>query len=470
MRSRPNVLIVIADQLSAQALKAWGNGHSATPAIDRLVEGGVRFEHAYTPCPLCQPARAAFWTGRYPHQTGVLSNGGKRKEAGIPADMPTLGDVFRGAGYRTVHFGKTHDAGSLRGFDVVESKRKQLDDVSPAWPVDYDSELDRDTRAKAIEFLTDYRGPAPYVAVADLNNPHDICNWIGKNQHGELPVPEGVALPPLPENLHLDREEFLKRPLPIQYICCAHNRQAQVAEWDEAQISKYLAAYYHYMARLDRDVDLVLGALRRRPDADRTLVVFMADHGDSMCGRWMATKHTSFYDETTRVPFVFAGPGITGPGRAVHGPVSLLDLFPTLCELADIASPDGLAGRSLMPCLREPERRGPHDFVIGQWFTEWAFTVEPGRMVRTDRYKYTHWLEGEGEELYDLSADPGEMRTLIDDPAYAGVLADHRALLKLYTDEALDPYFSLQWEAAPRWRSHPPGYRNHRGLAAPKAE
>ena len=118
MPEKPNILIIIADQLSAQALPAYGDTYARTPHIDRIVRSGVRFETCYTNCPLCQPARAAFWTGLFPHQTGVLSNGRRHPVPPVPERIPTLGELFARAGYGTVHLGKTHDAGSLRGFYV----------------------------------------------------------------------------------------------------------------------------------------------------------------------------------------------------------------------------------------------------------------------------------------------------------------------------------------------------------------
>ena len=98
MPTSPNILLLVTDQLSAQALRAYGNTWSRTPAIDRLLASGVRFEHAYTPCPLCQPARAAFWTGLLPHQTRVLSNGRLDPVPTLPDTIPTLGSVFADRG------------------------------------------------------------------------------------------------------------------------------------------------------------------------------------------------------------------------------------------------------------------------------------------------------------------------------------------------------------------------------------
>jgi len=256
--------------------------------------------------------------------------------------------------------------------------------------------------------------------------------------------------------------------LPIQYICCAHNRQAQIAEWDEEKIRHYLLAYHHYLTRVDEEIGEILTALNQRPDAGDTLIVLMSDHGDSMCGRWMATKHTSFYDETVKVPFVFSGPGINGKNRSVKGLVSLLDLFPTLCDHAGIKSNIQTEGKSLMPWLAHKATGSPHEFVVSQWHTEWGFTVEPGRMIRTEKYKYTHYLEENGEELYNLITDPGELKNLADNPDYESVLKEHRNFLENYVSATNDPYFNLEWNAEKRWRKHKPGYRCHRGIAAPQ--
>jgi choline-sulfatase len=105
--------------------------------------------------------------------------------------------------------------------------------------------------------------------------------------------------------------------------------------------------------------------------------------------------------------------------------------------------------------------------VVSEWHTEWGFTVSPGRMVRTPRYKYTRYIEDGGEELFDMVADPGETRTLAHDPAYQAVLEEHRAILDQHLAETADPFLSYEWKADPRWRTHPVGYACHCGPAAP---
>ncbi len=468
MAERRNILVIISDQLSQQALPAYGNSYAKTPNIDRIARQGVRFANCYTPCPLCQPTRASFWTGLYPHETGILSNGRKHHVPPLPASIPTLGRIFAKAGYETVHFGKTHDAGSLRGFRI-ESVKDVTCKAETAWPLNYDTWQDRDTAVKVVDYLKG-APKQPFLAVADFNNPHNICGWVGENQgtHEDVPVPG--KLPPLPANFR--DTDLEKRPVPVQYICCSHRRLAQASVWSESNYRHYLAAYYHYLSRVDAEIGLVLEALAARPDAADTLIVFMADHGDGMAGHGMVTKQVSFYEETTRVPLMFAGPGVQGRGKTLKIPlVSLLDLLPTLCDYAGLKAPRDVRGASLTPWLRGvPEELSPHEYVASEWHTEWGFTISPGRMLRTPRYKYVRYLEGDGEEFYDLRKDPGETRTLIDVPKHAAALEGHRALLQTHLEQTGDPFFSLAWEADPRWRSHQPGYHNHRGPAAPMVD
>ena len=110
------------------------------------------------------------------------------------------------------------------------------------------------------------------------------------------------------------------------------------------------------------------------------------------------------------------------------------------------------------------------DYVASEWHTEWGFTISPGRMLRNERYKYTHYIEGNGEELFDLFKDPLETKNLIHSPSYESILKEMRALYHRHLKETNDPFESMEWKADSRWRSHPIGYQNHRGIAAPQAE
>jgi len=463
---RRNILVIIADQLSQKALGCYGNPCGHTPALDALAARGARFSNVYTTCPLCAPARASIWTGLLPHTTGIVSNGREYPCRDLAEDVPTLGGIFRAGGYETVHFGKKHDSDSLRGFGSAPEAETPVEGCE-CWPVDYDTRRDAYTVEKAVEYLSRPH-ERPFLAVADIQNPHDICNWVGAfaGPHEDLPVPG--TLPELPDNFEV--EDFENRPLPVQYICCSHNRLAQAAPWSRENYRHYLAAYYHFVGRADDAVRAILGALSASRAADDTLVVFLSDHGDGMAAHRLVTKQVSFQEETTRVPLVFAGPGIDGAGRVVsEALISVADLLPTLCEYAGLASPDGIYGRSLVPWLAGLAARDWRDFVVSEWVSEWGFTIEPGRMVRTGRFKYTRYLEGRGEELFDLESDPGERRSLAGDAAFAGVLEAHRRILEKHVEHTGDPFESLPVKADARWRTHAPGYQHHTGPAAPEA-
>lgn len=461
-----NIMVFLMDQLSWRALPAYGNTFVKTPNIDRIAEDSLLIDGCYTACPLCQPARAALWTGRYPHETGVLSNGRKWPEKGISETMPTLGEMFAETGWQTVHFGKTHDGGALRGFVCEPEKETVFQEEDSAFMLNTDSFRDRYTAEAACRFLEEREDQRPLLMITDLVNPHNICGWVGANQGIHDSIPCDLPLPPLPKNFEF--EDIENRPIAVRYICCTNNRQSQTAGWTSENFREYLRAYYYYLTLADRELGIVLDALAKKGyTPENTLFVLTADHGDGMAARGQVTKQVSFYEETTRVPMIFKGKGVC-PGKK-EGIASLLDLFPTLCAQAGINPPEGLRGMDLSAALAGgamPER----DYVAGEWHTEWGFTVSPGRMIRTKRYKYTRYIEDGGEELFDLEQDPLEKKNLVRDPGSAAALEQMRALYRRQLETTGDSFESLSWKADRRWRSHPVGYWNHKGIAAPMEE
>lgn len=455
-----NVLIVTTDQLSASAVGAYGNQHVRTPNIDALVGRGTALTNCYTPCPLCRPARASWWTGLLPHSTGVRSNGLAHEDQPVGENVPTLGSLFSQAGYRCVHFGKTHDHGTLRGFEHVKAERRDVPRQGP-WSTEYNIRADEATARQGEAFLaSDSETAEPFVLAVEFNQPHDICEWIGQHAgpHEDEPIPGD--LPPLPANFR--DEDLSRRPTPVQYICCSHRRLAQTAGWTEENWRYYLAAYYHYVERADAYVGRVMAALEEAGLTDSTLVLFWGDHGEGMAAHRMVTKQVSFYDETTRVPAVVAGKAI-GAGEAIDAPTSLLDVLPTLCEFADIPLPLEVHGASLAGGLTG---RGPlpvRTHVASEWHTEWGLTYEPGRMIRTPRYKYTCYSDTGGEELFDMIEDPGETCSLIDDPTRADALAEIRAIFQGHLQATVDDFAELSACVPPELRDHPPGAAHHHG-------
>ncbi|MDY0288649.1 MAG: sulfatase-like hydrolase/transferase [Sphaerochaeta sp.] len=462
--TRADILLIQVDQLPSRALRAYG-GSSDTPNIDSLFERGVAFSSNTVQCPLCQPSRASLWSGIYPHRTEVLSNGRTWPCPIFTEDLPTLGEVFTEGGYKAIHFGKRHDSGALRGFELVEEEETFVPDEHPAWPYNFDTYNDQYTTDRAVEFFSSYAEEKPLLAVVDLINPHNICGWVGKNEgvHTDVAVD---SLPSLPPNFVFD--DIGNRSKSIQYICCAHIRQAQASLWDEENFRHYLAAYNHYLSLVDRQVGRVLDALKQRGTHDDTIIVFFSDHGDGLAARGTVTKHTAMYQELVQVPLVFCGGTIVPREEMVGGLAQSLDLAPTLCELAGIAIPASFDGTSLLPSLETgifPER----EYAVSQWHTEWGYTVEPCRMIRTNSFKYLHYLEDDFEEFFDLDSDPYEMTNVAKNPQYEQELKGHRRLFEQYLKETNDPYRTLMAKADPRWREHEVGYYRHRGITAPQA-
>lgn len=473
-----NILLIIADQLALHCLGCTGNRHVHTPHIDSLLQNGVGLGRVYSQYPLCGPVRASFWTGRLPHQTGVLSNGMRHQNKDVKAQgIPTLGQQLVKAGYHAIHFGKNHDYGALDGFACMPRSEVMFEDPE-GWPLNYDSFWDEGTTRQVEHYFHNMKDQSlaqPFMAVADLNNPHNICGYIGAfiGPHDNPPYPE--KLPDLPANFTFD--DFANRPRSVQHICCAHRRQAQTAGWSPENFQHYLAAYYHYIDMTDRNVGRILAALDESGQRKNTTILFMADHGDNVTARGMVTKHTSFYEQTTRVPMIISGAGIPKQNAWLNKPLlSLMDLAPTICDLAGTQMDDPQPGHgfSMLPYATGQKQDHGHDYVVSFWHTEWGYTIEPGRMLCTGRYKYTRYLEdvgdSRGEEFFDLHKDPTETRSLIHDPVYADELARHRELFIAYLKHTGDDFLSQQWEAKPRYREHTGGYNQHVGMCAPDFE
>lgn len=459
-QERPNFLIIQCDHLTQRVVGAYGETIGCTPSIDQVASQGVIFANAYVGCPLSQPSRAALWSGMMPHQTNVRSNSSEPINPRLPENIPTLGSLFSESGYEAMHFGKTHDMGSLRGFKHKSPVPQPFTD--PEFPVNNDSFLDVGTCKDAVAYLSN-PPQEPFICIADFQNPHNICGYVGENKGTPVNQPVSGMLPELPANFEVT--DWNNVPTPVQYICCSHRRMTQASHWSEDNYRHYIAAFQHYTKMVSRQIESVLNALYSTPAGQNTIVVIMADHGDGMASHRMVTKQISFYEEVTNVPFIFAGPGIKRQKKPVVNILTqpTIDLLPTLCELAGISVPDEKPGISLAPTLKGEKQSRKHPYAVSEWHSEYEVIVTPGRMVRGPRYKYTHYLECGDEELYDLKKDPGERNNLARNPKYAKVLAKHRGMLDDYIIRTNDDYRTLKVDADKRWRSHAPGYPNHEG-------
>jgi len=425
---RPNVLVLMTDQQSNNAISAAGNPWLRTPAADSIAAAGLSFSESYCTYPLCSPSRSSLWTSRMPHETGVRNNG-----IGIAEGIPMLGQLFSKASYRAAYAGKWH----LPGNDVIGFEQLSRKSAGKAESGGRPGAANDPRAAEAcVEFLSKQK--EPFLLVASLINPHDICEWIREHKGSRSSYPELAAYPPAPGNMGADPDE----PEYTQYHRTADynlgsNAVGIMSEWTRDDIRFYLHSYYRLVEDADRQVGRVLDALRKSGQWEDTLVVFTADHGEGQ-GRHRWAQKLGFWEEPVKVPFVIAGPGIRQRGAWDHRTlVSGLDLLPTLCDYAGVAPPRLMRGRSLRPAIegKTLDRR----FVVSE-LSEYGEKQRQGRMLRTARYKYIVFNGGRRpEQLFDLQFDPGEVCNLAGRPG-AAVLGEHRDLLARWIADTNDDF------------------------------
>jgi choline-sulfatase len=454
----PSFLILMADQLAASWLPAYGHPLVQTPHLSALAQDATVFDSAYCPFPLCAPSRAAMLTGRLASEIGVYDNA-----AELAATVPTLAHALRARGYHTAVAGKMHFVGpdQLHGFE-----HRLTADIYPAdldWTPDWARPLERplpwyhtmesvlDPGVCAAALQTDYdeevgfhavrklydiarhRPDQPFLMFVSFTNPHDP--WEIPQRHweryrrAEIPDPEVPSLP-------LERADPHSRRL--RAMC-----RVDEAELTAEQIRRARHAYFAAVSYLDERVGEVLGALQRSGMADRTTVLFCADHGEMLGERGLWYK-MAFFEQSARVPLIVRVPG-AGP-RRVAEPVSLLDVAPTLLELAGLApeqvSPPSAAAASGAP--GEPARVGvslagavtgagpaPSRPVISEYHAEGV--TAPSAMVRDGRFKLIRSLE-DPDLLYDLEADPRELTDLSGSPEHDEIVRRLRAELDARVD------------------------------------
>ncbi len=435
--STPNVLLILTDQQSADAMSCRiGNTYISTPAMDSIASNGVLFTQAYCVHPLCVPSRTSLFTGRYPHETGVLSNADTSKDISA---FQCLGKVFDGAGYDTGYVGKWHlpypiEDRQTHGFGFRANIICNGADLHNA--------------DEAIRFLRTERD-APFFLVVSYNNPHNICEWA-RGSRGELPDGQIGSPPPMKEcpplkynHLPEDDEAEILSLLRRSYHA---SPTFPVSNFGEREWREYLWAYYRMVETVDERIGHLLAAIDATGQRENTVVVFLSDHGDAQgAHRW--NQKTVFYDESSRVPFVVSYPEKISPGVSNRLVQSGIDLVPTLCDIAGIEAPGDLPGISLFDTAAENE-----DDVGRSWIVcetrfvqgaeiEGAIPQVDGRMIRSLRFKYCVYEKGEHREsLVDMEQDPGETVNLARKTEYLHVLDQHREYLREFCSETGDSF------------------------------
>ena len=433
---RPNILILMADQLTARALPAYGNEVAKTPNIDALAAGGVIFDSFYCNSPLCAPSRFSFLSGRQVSAIGAYDNA-----AEFPSQVPTFAHYLRRAGYQTVLSGKMHFCGAdqLHGFeerlttDIYPadfgwtpdwsrfedrpSWYHTMDSVTQAGPcvrtnqIDFDDEVIYTARQKLLD-IARAKDKRPFFMVASMTHPHDP--YAVPHKYWDRYADAVIDRPRVSLSVsQLDPHSKRLRHVIGLDLLPVTDQQTQAAR----------RAYYGAVSYVDDQVGAMLDALADAGFAENTIVLLLADHGDMLGERGLWYK-MNFFEPACRIPLIVHAPSRFSPRRVVHS-ASLVDVLPTLCELAGASAADyatPLDGTSLVAQMRGAAGR---DEVIGEYLAEGA--IAPLVMIKRGRYKFVH-SPVDPDQLYDLHADPDELHNLAADP-------DHGAQVHAFRDE-----------------------------------
>jgi iduronate 2-sulfatase len=469
-----NVLFLIADDLN-NMLGAYGDPLARTPHIDKLAARGVRFDRAYCTYPLCGPSRNSMLTGLYPNSTGIQSNSLIFRQT-IPEQL-SLSQAFRHQGWFAGRIGK------LYHYNVPNSIGTAGHDDPASWELAINpAGVDRTEEHPKITTLTpgQFGGTVSWYASPKSDEHHTDAmlaadaEWVlerfAKQRQRPFFLAVGFFRPHTP---YVAPKDPYFGYYPREKMRVVPNIKEDQADIPPAGLASYkreqdnmtddqrrdaLQAYYASISFMDAQVGRVVAALDRLGLAESTIIVFTSDHGyhTGEHGLW---QKQSVFEESARVPLLIVAPGVSKGKSVAASPVSHLDLFPTLAELAGVKPPANLQGQSLVPLLRDPSapgrgwaltqvnRGGGGGAGAGKAKGKAAATKAEsgggrfsGYSLRTPRWRYTEWDAGkQGRELYDHDNDPRELTNLATLPAHATTVATLSAQLQAAVKTTFPP-------------------------------
>lgn len=453
--SKPNILWIMADQFRADALSCAG-GPGATPNLDALAREGVRFSNCSTVAPLCVPARISMMTGKYPHTTGAWDNAacalspeanlwtraiaaqgyaasvfGKLHLHTNEGDMISREYLVKGYGFETVDetagphstaFSRTHYSEYLARRGLLEDYRRDMErrgktpHAAPS-PLPLDSYYDVYVGDRGREYLQNYQGDRPWFCHVSFGGPHEP--WDTPEPYASLYKPEDM-----PEPLPPVQDRCPDRP---QGEHDARRRKPQL-QCDAQTAREIRANYAGGCTLIDEKIGEILDTIRARGEWDNTVVLFTSDHGELNGDHGYVNKR-NFFRPVLNIPLIIRTPDTARQGgRVSDALVSLLDIGPTLAELAGAELDYIQFGRSLCPIL-DGEAQSVHDSILSEYAGELMYMDNEWKMVVNK--------SGQPYLLFHLTEDPAECDNLIGDPAYASLTQELTLrLFRLMADTA----------------------------------
>lgn len=448
IKEKYNVLFIIADDLTATALSSYENTVSKTPNIDRLAAGGTRYTSAYSQYPVCGPSRASLMFGYYPNATNTYGYVSGRENVG--SQRQSWPQLFKDNGYYTARVSKIYHMGvptdiekGSNGQDDEASWTERFNSQGPEWQAVGEAELvqnnpygdkprkggnvmtivkadgddlvhsDGKTAEKAMELIREHKKDPFFLAVG-LVRPH--VPFVAPKAYFDAYPHEQMVLPPKVEN---DWDDIPARG--INYVTSVNG------EMSEEQEKKAVAAYYASVAYMDAQVGKILDTLKEEGLEDNTIVIFTSDHGFHL-GEHRFWMKVSLHEESVRIPLIIKMPG--KKAAVCNSFTELLDLYPTISELAGLKYPNNIQGKSLVKTLDDP------DYQVRNM----AFSVSQGGksfLVRTHKWAYIQYDEdaGAGMELFNMEYDPKQYNNLANNPMYADIVKEMQNRLQIKLKE-----------------------------------
>lgn len=431
--SRPNVLFIAIDDQNDWIGCLGGHPLSKTPHIDRLARRGTLFLNAHVQAPLCNPSRTSLMLGLRSTTTGIYGLAPWFRTLPAWSNRVTLPQHFKAHGYKTYTTGKIYHGGvggpklRSREFDVwgpaggigVKPEKKLIpptpmgDHPLMDWgvfPHKDEDKGDYQVASWAVERLGEMPAEQPFFLAVGFFLPHVPC--YATQKWFDLYPDDDSVLPSVQAEDRADTPRFswyLHWSLPEPRLRWVRENH----QWRNL-VRSYLAC----TSFVDSQVGRLLDALDARGLADNTVIVLWGDHGWHLGEKGITGKNT-LWERSTRVPLIFAGPGVR-PQSRTRQPAELLDIYPTLVELCGLSPRNDLEGISLAPQLKNPEVKRQRPAITSH--------NQGNHGIRSERWRYIRYADG-SEELYDLDSDPHERANLAGQPQYAGVIAEHRRWL-----------------------------------------
>jgi choline-sulfatase len=442
-KEKPNILLIMVDQMVPFLSRAYGHPVVKTPNLNRLVKSGIRFDAAYTSCPLCAPARASFMTGQYVSRIKCYDNASPLSSA-----EPTIAHYLSIEGYDTILSGKMHFIGpdQLHGF-----RRRLTTDIYPAdfeWTTSrevmtkpqFDKPIagqyvtagvrawsrglayDEETHFRALEYLHSTvkgvdaweagRAHEPFFLCASYHHPHEPFHVT--QELWDLYEGEQIDIPEFPDNLEATYST-------MDRWCQMYHGVDYVDLKNPQNLYKLRRAYYGLISYVDQKVGELVKALEDTGLRNNTIIVFTSDHGDMLGERGMVQKR-HFYEWSTRVPLIITFPDRWKEGTVITQPVSLVDLAAAILDMGGVEDRLPMDGKSLIELI-DGQDTNQRD-VFSEIHT--AGVLATCFMIRRGKYKYTY-VHGEEPQLFDLENDPEEWHNLAGNPQYGEIEEDLKA-------------------------------------------